>query len=136
MSDRVLPWESLAGLTGSADRCTCGDDQLNLVGCDCRAQQNLPVRCSNPACDAFLRSNEEIFVGVCPSHKGDLEHQLGFVPGRPIPEELPDDGYYDDHGQNHAEWVGPEFADEVSLEERWEHYAFEERNGMPYGSSF
>lgn len=33
-------------------------------------------------------------------------------------------------------WVGPEFADDVSLEERWEHYAFEERNGMGYGSSF
>lgn len=44
-----------------------------------------------------------------------------------------------DDGPEPAEvslWLGPEFADEVSLEERWEHYAFEERNGMAYGGSF
>ncbi len=34
-------------------------------------------------------------------------------------------------------WVPSEYADdEMSLEERWEHYAFEERNNMAYGSSF
>jgi hypothetical protein len=33
---------------------------------------------------------------------------------------------------------GFQFAGEydVPLQERWAHYAFEERNGMPYGSSF
>lgn len=46
------------------------------------------------------------------------------------------DDYYDDNPRDLCRWVGPEFADEVSLEERWEHYAFEERNGMGYGSSF
>ncbi len=47
-----------------------------------------------------------------------------------------DDDYFDDNPRDLSEWVGPEFADEVSLEERWAHYAYEERNGMAYGSSF
>lgn len=45
-----------------------------------------------------------------------------------------DDG--DPPEPTHDLFVGPEFADDVSLEERWQHYAFEERMGMPYGSSF
>lgn len=49
-------------------------------------------------------------------------------------DEQPDD-WVDPQAQQDL-WVGPEFADDVSLEERWEHYAFEERNGMAYGSSF
>jgi hypothetical protein len=66
----ALPWESLAGLRGSAERCTCSDDQLNLVGCDCDAGQNLPVRCSGNSvygCSAFLRSQSEIDAGQCAS---------------------------------------------------------------------
>lgn len=61
----ALPWESLAGLRGEAERCTCSDDQLNLVGCDCAAQQNLPVRCNFQDCGQFLRTNEEIREQMC-----------------------------------------------------------------------
>jgi hypothetical protein len=64
----VFPWSSLAGLRGSAERCTCSDDQLNLVGCDCDAGQNLPVRCAGNSaysCEAFLRTNDEIEAGQC-----------------------------------------------------------------------
>lgn len=126
------PWESLAGLSGPAKVCTCSDDQLNLVGCDCDAGQNLPVQCRMD-CGRWLRTNEEILAGACSGCQPEHDRQeLGFVRARPEP----DDGYYDDHGRDHSEWLGPEFADEISLEERWEHYAFEERNGMPYGSSF
>lgn len=62
-----LPWESLAGLRGPAERCTCSDDQLALVGCDCDANQNLPVRCGIRECGRFLRTNDEIYEGVCAS---------------------------------------------------------------------
>lgn len=108
------PWESLAGLRGSAERCTCSDAQLANVGCDCPAEQNLPVQCE---CGAFLRDATEIAGGMCRSCHDDA---LG------DPPEPADPGL----------WVGPEFADEVSLEERWDHYAFEERSGLPYGLSF
>lgn len=60
--DDARPWESLAGLRGSADRCTCSDAQLSLVGCDCDAEQNLPMQCS---CGRFLRTQEEIGWGEC-----------------------------------------------------------------------
>lgn len=53
----------------------------------------------------------------------DPEHDPGYMPE-------------DDADPEPSLWLGPEFADDVSLEERWEHYAFEERNGMAYGSSF
>lgn len=107
------PWESLAGLRGPAERCVCSDDQLRLVGCDCKAGQNLPVGCRH--CNSFLREQVEIDGGMCRSCEEGMSEPL-----EPEPDL----------------WVGPEFADEVSLEERWDHYAFEERNGMPYGSSF
>lgn len=109
------PWESLAGLNGSAEACTCSDEQLANVGCDCPAEQNLPVQCS---CGQWLRTSAEIADKSCRSCA------------------LRGDDFHDDRPQDHAEWLGPEFADEISLEERWAHYAFEERNGMPYGSSF
>lgn len=92
------PWESLARLNGGAKRCTCSDAQLSHVGCDCAAEQNLPVRCNFQDCINFLRSQEEIDAQMCASCI--------------------------------------DFADGPSLEERFEHYAFEERNGMAYGSSF
>lgn len=109
MADPV-PWESLAGLRGPADRCTCSDAQLAQVGCDCEANQNLPVQCG---CGNYLRTAEQVAAGDCGCRWDD--------PPDPREPDL---------------WVGPEFADEISLEERWEHYAFEERSGMPYGSSF
>lgn len=93
-NDQPQPWGSLAGLNGTAERCTCSDAQLLSVGCDCPAEQNLPVQCE---CGAFLREQAEIEAGAC------------------------------------TRCVE---AGEPSLEERFEHYAFEERNGMPYGSSF
>lgn len=105
------PWESLAGLNGAAERCSCSDAQLSLVGCDCAAGQNMPIQC---ACGEFLRDRVEIADRMC----------SGCAMGGDPPESEPEI------------WLGPEFADDVSLEERWEHYAFEERNGMPYGSSF
>lgn len=107
-----LPWESLAGLRGTAERCTCSDAQLANVGCDCAAQQNLPVQCR---CGNWCRDATEVEARMCRSCNEALE----------APEPATPDL-----------WLGPEFADEISLEERWEHYAFEERNGMPYGSSF
>lgn len=106
------PWESLAGLRGTADRCTCSDDQLALVGCDCDAQQNLPIQCD---CGVWLREQVEIESRACRSCINNRSD-----PPEPEP----------------SLWLGPEFADDISLEERWEHYAFEERYGMPYGSSF
>lgn len=60
-----LPWESLAGLRGTADRCTCSDAQLAHVGCDCDAQQNLPVQCTG--CGRFLRNQFEIAARTCAS---------------------------------------------------------------------
>jgi hypothetical protein len=73
------PWESLAGLNGSASRCTCSDMQLALVGCDCDAEQNLPIGCDR-GCGAWLRSGAEIqrgSCGACATHK----YQPGdFVP--------------------------------------------------------
>lgn len=59
------PWESLAGLFGSGKACTCRDEQLALVGCDCDAQQNLPVACANRFCGRWLRTAAEINAGVC-----------------------------------------------------------------------
>jgi hypothetical protein len=68
------PWENLAGLRGTADRCACSGGQLNLVGCDCDARQNLPVRCRgysaaghSGGCSAFLRTSAEIESGQCGS---------------------------------------------------------------------
>jgi hypothetical protein len=68
MTMTALPWESLAGITGTGD-CTCTDAQLALVGCDCRAQQNLPVHCHH--CDRFLRSQHEIQALLCTSCTSD-----------------------------------------------------------------
>lgn len=68
------PWESLAGLRGPADRCICRDEQLNLVGCDCDARQNLPIRCKgysaaghSGGCENFLRTRYDIELGQCQS---------------------------------------------------------------------
>lgn len=60
--DPAGPWESLARLNGPALRCTCTDAQLALVGCDCEANQNLPVQCG---CGAYLRSAAEISWKKC-----------------------------------------------------------------------
>lgn len=106
-------WSTLAGFRGLADRCTCSDDQLAHVGCECEARQNLPVQCK---CGTWLREPIEINAGEC---RGCFNEKS--EPPEPNQPDL---------------WLGPEFADEVSLEERWDHYAFEERNGLPYGSSF
>lgn len=107
-------WNDLAGFNGDAARCSCSDDQLRLVGCDCEAEQNLPIQCD---CGAYLRSPEELARRGC----DDCYYDGDDCPIPDGPQEM---------------WVGPEFADNVSLEERWEHYAFEERNGMGYGESF
>lgn len=64
-------WESVAGLRGDAKRCTCSNAQLSQVGCECDAQQNLPVRCKGEGCDEFLRTQEEIDSGHCARHRAD-----------------------------------------------------------------
>jgi len=71
----AAPWESLAGLRGTADRCTCSDAQLANVGCDCDAGQNLPVRCQGAHCEAFLRTNEEIVDGFCQPCAAQIERE-------------------------------------------------------------
>lgn len=138
MSD-IRPWESLAGMSGPAERCVCSDAQLALVGCDCAAHQNLPIRCHMRHCEQFLRTNEEIYNGVCHSCLTGYRAGMGIAEaGDSVPQpNCPEPEYDESDGPEPNDlWLGPEFADEVSLEERWEHYAFEERNGMPYGSSF
>jgi hypothetical protein len=132
----IRPWESLAGMSGPAERCTCSEAQLSLVGCDCPANQNMPVRCHVRSCGRFLRTNPEIYNGVCNGCLTGYRTGYGIEDAVPVPEWQE---YDDSDGPEPAKpdlWVGPEFADEISLEERWEHYAFEERNGMSYGSSF
>jgi hypothetical protein len=74
-------WESLAGLRGSADRCNCSDQQLAAVGCDCPAQQNLPVTCNGElGCERFLRTQAEIERGICRgcADQSRFEVQHGF----------------------------------------------------------
>lgn len=77
-------WESLAGLNGPAERCACSDAQLIHVGCDCPAEQNLPVQCNFQDCGNYLRSNDEIARQMCaaceeyagapgPYFEGDVE---------------------------------------------------------------
>lgn len=62
-------WESLAGFTGQAERCTCSDHQLDQVGCDCAAQQNLPIGCD---CGQWLRSQSEIAAGGCKGCQAEM----------------------------------------------------------------
>lgn len=59
------PWASLAGLRGTDARCTCTDAQLRNVGCDCDAEQNMPIQCGEPTCLNFLRSQSEIEAKIC-----------------------------------------------------------------------
>lgn len=66
----VVPWESLAGLRGPAEACTCSDAQLANVGCDCDARQNLPLQCG---CGRWLRTNAEIEEKVCASCAGIVD---------------------------------------------------------------
>jgi len=71
MSEYVAPikeaksWDSLAGFNGDGEVCTCSDAQLSNVGCDCDAQQNLPVSCEE--CGNYLRSPSEIKAKTCKS---------------------------------------------------------------------
>jgi hypothetical protein len=59
----VKPWESLAGFNGPAAQCVCSDHQLAQVGCNCDAEQNLPVACKS--CGEFLRDPAAIAAGAC-----------------------------------------------------------------------
>ncbi len=75
----VAPWASLAGIQGPAAACICSDDQLNLVGCDCLAHQNLPVRC---ACQNFLRTQAEINANECRICAEDDRRRQDYCDGR------------------------------------------------------
>lgn len=59
------PWESLAGFNGAATICTCSDAQLDHVGCECRAEQNLPATCNFQDCGNYLRTQEQISNQMC-----------------------------------------------------------------------
>ena len=57
-------WERLARfLNADAEKCVCSDAQLANVGCDCDAQQNMPIGCQH--CGGWLRSEQEIELNAC-----------------------------------------------------------------------